>query len=134
TCTIADAPLTAPCPVPVELRTQGGGQSVTRTISATDGGAATLVVNGIDVDLTRPSVSIAGVRSGTTYVGAAPRGRCVAADRLSGVASCRLMSTVRGTQVTYRAIATDRAGNVSSTSRTVTVLSRYYLAGSSFVN
>jgi hypothetical protein len=88
-------------------------------------------VRGIDIDLTRPTVSIAGARGGATYSGADPRGRCVAADRLSGVASCRLTKTVRGTSVTYRATATDRAGNTSSTSLTVTVLA-YYLAGARY--
>jgi hypothetical protein len=133
TCMTDGAPLTAPCPKPVVLKTQGAGQSVTRTIAATDGGQATVVVNGINIDLTPPRVSIAGVRDGATYSGTAPLARCVGTDRLSGVASCRITRTARGTHVTYQATATDRAGNVSRTSLTVTVLG-HYLAGASYVH
>jgi hypothetical protein len=127
TCTATSAALTAPCPAAVTLH-PGAGQSVTRTIGATDGGSSTAVVSGINIDLTRPRVSIAGVRAGTTYDGGAPQGRCVAGDRLSGIASCRLTRTVNGARVTYRATATDRAGNVARTSIGVRTLA-YYLAG-----
>ena len=125
TCTTAGAPLTRPCPDAVMLRHQGAGQSVTRTITATDGGVATVAVRGIDIDLTRPKVSIAGPRDGATYGGSAPSARCVASDRLSNVASCRLAKTVHGTRVTYRATATDRAGNITRASLTVTVRAQY---------
>jgi hypothetical protein len=92
-----------------------------------------VVVNGIDIDLTRPQVSIVGAHDGATYSGKAPSPRCVGADPLSGVASCRLTKSVNGAQVTYRATATDRAGNVSRTSLTVTVLG-YYLEGAPFAH
>ncbi|MGH8862921.1 MAG: hypothetical protein ACRDVG_17075, partial [Jatrophihabitantaceae bacterium] len=130
TCTTNGAPLAAPCPAPVVLR-EGAGQSVTRTISATDGGESTAVVSGISIDLTRPGVSIAGVRAGATYDGAVPQARCVAGDRLSGTASCRLTKAVDGTRVTYRATATDAAGNVTRTSVTVRTLANY-LAGAPY--
>jgi hypothetical protein len=132
TCTATSAQLTASCPAPLVLH-QGAAQSVARTISAADGGEATVVVNGIDIDLTRPQVSVAGVRDGATYSGAAPSVRCVATDPLSGVASCRLAKSVRGTHVTYRAVATDQAGNVSRTSVTIKVLG-YYLVNAPFKN
>jgi hypothetical protein len=131
TCITAGAPLTAPCPAPVVLRHQGAGQSVTRTISAGDGGTATVAVRGINIDTSRPAVAISGVRNGASYSGTAPRARCAATDRLSGVASCTLTSSVRGTRTTYRATATDRAGNTAITSVTVTVLA-YYLAGAPY--
>jgi hypothetical protein len=133
TCVPDGAPLTGPCPAPVVLSHAGAGLSVTRTVSATDGGETTVVVRGIDIDLTRPRVSIAGVRAGATYGATVPHARCVASDRLSGVASCRITRTVRGTQVRYDATATDKAGNVSHASLTVTVLG-YYLQGAPFVH
>ena len=133
TCFATTAPLTGPCPAPVVLDHGGAAQSVTRTISATDGGEATVVVSGISIDLISPHVSIGGVRDGATYDGAAPQAHCLGSDRLSGIASCRLTKSVRGTHVTYRAVATDRAGNVSRTSATITVLA-YYLVGAPFEN
>ena len=132
TCTATSAALIEPCPPSVVLH-EGAGQSVTRVISATDGGASTVVASGIDIDLTRPRVSITGVHAGATYDGEAPEARCVATDRLSGVASCQLTKTVNGTRVSYRATAIDNAGNISRTSLTVTVLG-YYLAGATYVH
>ena len=55
TCKETSAPLTTACPAPVTLSRNAAGQSVTRTIMATDGGAATAVVSGINIDTVRPS-------------------------------------------------------------------------------
>lgn len=115
TCEATSAPLSESCPEPVRLSRSEAAQSVTRTVLAADGGAATAVVDGIDVDRVRPSVRIRGVRAGATYFATGPRARCRATDRLSGVAACKVRRTTRGTRVVYVATATDRAGNRSRT-------------------
>ncbi len=123
TCATQGAPLTTPCPSSVTLTRSGAAQSVTRTITAANGGAATAAITGIDLDRTRPSVRVLGVRNGHGYDGVSPRIRCAARDRLSGVARCRLLlrrSHGRGgleiTTVRYTATAISRAG----TSRRIT--------------
>jgi hypothetical protein len=115
-CTTAGAPLTRPCPSAVTVSHDGGGKSVTRTITATDGGAATVVVSPINIDKTPPKVRVNGVRNGATYDGVAPVARCVAKDKLSGVASCHLTKHTHGTTTTYTATASDRAGNKTTVS------------------
>lgn len=132
-CLTHGAPLTAACPSPVTLSSNGAGQSVSRTIMATNGGAATASVNGINIDRKPPTVTITGVTNGAYYPGAAPRAHCVAHDPLSGVASCRLTSKASGTSVTVTARATDRAGNVSTTHRTYYVL-RIFILGATMKN
>ncbi|SDS05777.1 40-residue YVTN family beta-propeller repeat-containing protein [Nocardioides scoriae] len=114
-CQPTSGALTEPCPAPVTLAAEGAGQSVTRTVLATDGGATTVVVGGIDIDTTRPTVELTGVRAGATYFAAGPDAACRSTDRLSGVESCTVARTTRGRKVTYVATATDRAGNTSST-------------------
>ena len=114
-CTPGSASLTAACPAAVTLTRGAGGQSVTRTITTTDGGTDTVAIRGIDIDQTQPTVHVAGIRAGAEYVGAAPTGRCAATDRPSGIARCTLTRRTRGDETTVRATAIDRAGNVSST-------------------
>jgi len=112
TCVTNGSDLPGGCPAPVTLSGNGRSLSVTKTITASDGGSATAEVNGIRIDRNRPSVRIRGVKGGRTYR-RAPKGRCVARDPLSGVRSCRLKKTRKGSRVTYVAKATDRAGNVT---------------------
>jgi YVTN family beta-propeller protein len=114
TCTESGAPLTAACPAPVTLSDSAAGQSVTRTIIATDGGAATATVS-VDIDRVRPTVRITKVRAGATYFAHGPAAGCRATDRHSGVATCKVTRRTKGNRVVYRAVATDRAGNTSST-------------------
>ena len=131
-CTTDGAPLTAACPAAVVLGRDGAAQSVTRTVSATDGGMSTVTVRGINIDRSRPSVSVAGVRSGATYYGTVPKAACRAKDALSGVARCAIV--LRGGPtgtVTFRASATDRAGNVSTVSGTYRVVATQ-LRGTSY--
>ena len=97
------------------LSRSAAGQSVTRTIIATDGGAATVVASGINIDSVRPVARVTGVRAGATYFATGPVAGCRATDSLSGVATCTVTRTTRGHQVAYVATATDRAGNRSST-------------------
>lgn len=114
TCHQTSAALTAACPAAVTLSRNAAGQSVNRTIIATDGGAATAVVSGINIDSVRPTARVTGVRAGATYFLSGPVAGCHATDSLSGVASCTVTRTTRGHRVTYVATATDRAGNRSS--------------------
>jgi hypothetical protein len=122
TCVARGAALVGDCPAPVELSTDGAGQSVSRTITATDGGAATATVSGINIDQAVPQVRITGVRAGWRYFAALPTPHCVASDALSGIASCRITRSVRGDLVTLRATATDRAGNTAHARTTVYVV------------
>jgi hypothetical protein len=115
-CVTHGAPLTGPCPSPVHFTHNGAGQSVTRTITATDGGADTVVVRGINIDKTSPRVHVSGVHDGAVYYGAPPKAHCVASDALSGVASCTLSLHTHGTLTKYTAKATDRAGNTATVS------------------
>gem|GEM_PF-2486517 len=116
TCTATSAALTTPCPSPVTLSANGAGQSVSRTITAADGGAATAVVSGINIDQTKPVVTIHGVTSGHTYAHK-PSFRATASDPISGIASlevARSVSTKSGlTTVDYVVTATNKAGGVT---------------------
>ena len=114
-CQQTSAPLSAACPAPVTLSRSAAGQSVTRTIMATDGGAATVVAGRINIDSVRPVARVTGVRAGATYFATGPVAGCRATDSLSGVATCTVTRTTTGHQVAYLATATDRAGNRSST-------------------
>ncbi len=132
-CAPHGAPLTAACPSPVTLRASRAGQSVSRTVMATDGGIATASVSGIDVDRRTPRVRIAGVKAGRTYLGRAPKPRCVAQDSLSGISTCTLRRHVSGVSTRWTALATDAAGNQARTSVTYRVLP-IYLQGATYRN
>jgi hypothetical protein len=132
-CTAHGAALTASCPAPVTFTHNGAGQAVTRTVTAVDGGGATIAVRGINIDAVMPSARITGVRNGAVYFGAAPAARCVAADALSRVAACRLTTKRHGETTTVTATATDRAGNVASTHVSYQTLT-YYVRGATFHN
>jgi hypothetical protein len=121
-CAANGAALATACPGPVTLRANAAGQSATGTVSAVDGGVATVSVTGIDIDTVKPAVRIAGAKQGATYLGTLPTPRCVAKDRLSGVASCRLTRHAVGSRVRWKAVATDRAGNKGTVAIRATVL------------
>jgi sugar lactone lactonase YvrE len=112
-CTVGTAPLVAPCPRPVTLSASKARQSVTRTITATDGGTAAVTKSGINIDKVKPTVAIHGPKAGKTYRGHAPKATCIGHDKLSGIASCRITRRTSGKHVTLTAIATDKAGNVA---------------------
>ena len=111
TCTTYGAPLIRPCPSAVTLSHSGRGQSVTRTITTTEGRTDTVRVRGLNIDRVKPHVRVKGVHDGAVYTGTPPRPRCVGRDALSGLASCHVMVHTHGRKFTYRAVATDRAGN-----------------------
>jgi uncharacterized repeat protein (TIGR02543 family) len=120
-CTAHGAPLLTSCPDRYTFRESAAGQSVTRTIQSTDGGAATVTSSGINLDRNPPSVSIRGIRDHAVYE-AAPAARCVAKDSLSGIASCKLGLRYSDRTTTVTAVATDRAGNTRSTRVSYTTL------------
>jgi 6-phosphogluconolactonase (cycloisomerase 2 family) len=119
TCSPGSARLSPPCPVPATLSHNGAAQYLKRTIYATDGGTATLIVYPINIDRVRPQLTVIGATDGGTYP-KTRRLRCKATDALSGLASCNLKvhHTRHGdtTKIAYTANAADKAGNT----RTVT--------------
>jgi hypothetical protein len=107
TCIPHGSPLVGPCPSPVVLTGSGADQSVTRTITAQDGGSATVTRDNIDIDRVAPVVKVKG---------ATPR--CAAKDPLSGVARCALKTKRVGDRLVVTATAVDRAGNKAKAKRT----------------
>jgi hypothetical protein len=121
-CASPGAALSSPCPSPVVLDRDGAGQSVSRSVTSTDGGVATAVVSGINIDTVAPRVKLTGLRRGAQLVATTPKApRCKATDSLSGVLTCtvdkKVVKTAGGTRVRYRAVATDRAGNTARSTR-----------------
>lgn len=128
TCQERGAALTG-CPAAVVLSGSGADQTATGTVTAVDGGSASVTVAGIGIDTTAPVVKVTGVKNGKKYAGTRkPNPRCVATDKVSGLArACSVNQTVvkrtrAGIVMRYRAVARDVAGNVT------TVVGRYTLA------
>ena len=109
---------------------------MTGSVAATDGGAASVTVTGLNVDLTAPTVTVKGVTSGAKFAGPLTSAiTCASTDALSGPAA---PCTVAVTKLTgaktpfwvttwrYTARGADAAGNT----RTVTGT---YSTGSIFV-
>ena len=121
TCAAGSAPLT--CPAPVVLDHEGAGQTVTRTVVATDGGLAMVTAGPVNIDLTAPLAKVAGVVQGAVYNGPAPAATCAGSDALSGLATCTVTTTGQfpGT-LQSTATAVDQAGN--TTTSTVTYRTR----------
>ncbi len=130
-CATNGAPLTGPCPDAVRFAANGAAQSTTQTIAATNGGVATVTVNGVNLDQTAPAVRVTGVRNGAGYGGKAPTAHCVGGDALSGLASCTLTRHTSGTLTSYSARATDQAGNTRTVRGSYRVL-KIYLQGAAY--
>jgi hypothetical protein len=131
-CVTNGAALVTRCPARVILARSGAAQSLTRTIVATNGGAATVVIRNINIDRVRPTARVSGVRNGAVYYGTAPTARCIGRDTLSGVATCRIGFSRRGERTTYRATVTDKAGNVRTLTGSYRTL-KIYLQGTRYV-
>ncbi|MGI3783950.1 MAG: hypothetical protein ACRYG2_24570, partial [Janthinobacterium lividum] len=114
TCTEGSAALSGECPDPVTLTEDGASQGVTRTITAEDGGVASVSVTGINIDTTGPNVDATGVAEGQRFFAAAPEAGCIVTDALSGAYGCSATREVTGKVVTYSVNASDQAGNVST--------------------
>ncbi|HUR75262.1 MAG TPA: choice-of-anchor Q domain-containing protein [Sporichthya sp.] len=117
TCTPGSSPLTAPCPGPMVLSTQGANQGGTVTIANQQGLTSSIKV-ALNIDKGLPKIAIRGVKKGRTYP-QARRVTCVATDSLSGPYVCQVTGTgklVKGNtqvRVNYTATAVDRAGNIA---------------------
>ena len=113
------------CPRALTLRRSGRNLTVERTITSVAGASATVVLRHIKIDLTKPRIRWTGARSHVRYRGRAPRVRCVASDRVSGIRSCRVRRHIarRGEleTVTYRALARSWAGTTRTASLTIYV-------------
>ncbi|WP_344735669.1 Ig-like domain repeat protein, partial [Nocardioides fonticola] len=113
-CTAGSGALVGACPAPVVIGRSTKGRTVTGTVLADDGGRATVTTEVVKVDLVKPKVRIKGLAAG-----AAGKPRCVARDKTSGVASCRLKVRTHRDRVVYIAIAKDVAGNTTKVRKTV---------------
>ena len=112
----------APLPRTGALHRNGAGKSVTRTISAVNGGAASVTVRGINIDRTWPTVGITGIRNGRRCTTAGRR-RCAAPDATRFRESPPARSPKPGMARARRtATATDRAGNTRTISGSYTTL------------
>lgn len=105
---------------------EGADQNVSGTCTDSAGNSTSATVSDIDVDLTAPSITWVGgpADGGSYYFGQVPAaGACTASDALSGPGDCTVSgySTAVGTH-TLTATAYDLAGNVTTESRTYTVL------------
>ncbi|MBD8605322.1 Ig-like domain repeat protein [Aeromicrobium sp. CFBP 8757] len=125
TCAPNGAPLVTECPSPVTIGAEGVAPAITRSISAADGGVATVSVDGIAVDRSAPRAKVTGVKAGRSYAGTAPKARCAARDAVSGVDSCTVSRKTKGSRTTVTAVATDRAGNTSRASVTYSTRAVY---------
>lgn len=110
-CVAGSGAVVGACPSPVVIGRSTKGRAVTGTVLAEDGGRATVTTEVLRVDVKRPKVRITGIAAGNP--------RCVAKDKTSGVASCRLKVRTHRDRVVYIAIARDVAGNTSRVKKTV---------------
>jgi hypothetical protein len=122
-CNGAGSTIVGGCPRAVVLRHSGPDLTVIRTIRTIKGASASIVLRGIKIDLTKPRVEIVGVRNHALYHGSKPPVTCAASDPISGIASCRVVTTVKRTStldtITYTAIATSWAGLTQRTTETI---------------
>jgi hypothetical protein len=112
TCEPGSGTLTTACPKPVVLSKNRAGQSLTRTVTNSAGGSATITVKAINIDKTAPTIAIHGLSRGRLKAG--HKLTMTARDTLSGVIHRGLAQRRRGQVVHYTATAKDRAGNVTA--------------------
>jgi hypothetical protein len=122
-CNGAGSTIVGGCPRSVLLTRSGPDVTVIRTIRTAKGTSASIVLRGIKLDLTKPRVQIVGVRNHALYHGRKPPVSCAATDPVSGIASCRVVTTVKRSSkldtITYTAIATSLAGLTQRTTETI---------------
>ena len=103
------------CPRGFMITTSGKEIQAHGKVTTTAGQTATVVVRGINIDLTRPTVRIAGPNPHLTYQLNRPSARCRATEHMSGIRSCRLSARSTtfpgGYAVHYTARATSNAGS-----------------------
>jgi Bacterial Ig-like domain (group 3) len=122
-CNAAGSSIDGGCPRPLVLTQSSADLSVTRTIRTAEGTTATVALRGIKIDLTKPEVEIVGVRNHALYHGTKPPVSCAATDRVSGIASCKVITNVKRSSklatITYTAVATSGAGLTDRTTETI---------------
>jgi Bacterial Ig-like domain (group 3) len=122
-CNAAGSSVDGGCPRPVVLAQSGADLNVTRTIRTGAGTTATVALRGIKIDLTKPRVEIVGVRNHALYHGSKPPVSCAATDPVSGIASCKVIATVKRSStmetITYVAAATSWAGVTEHATETI---------------
>jgi hypothetical protein len=122
-CSGAGSKIIGGCPRTLVLTRSGDDLTVIRTIRTVKGRSATVVLRGLKIDLIKPKLEIVGVRNRALYHGSRPPVSCAATDPVSGIASCRVITTVKRTSTldtfTYTAIATNWAGLTRRTTETV---------------
>ena len=95
------------------------------------GNCSTGTVDGIQIDRTKPDITVSGVEAGKTYtLGAVPTAACSATDGLSGIDGACTATQTGGNancvgEFTYTATATDKAGNTRTASTTYRVVYRF---------
>ncbi|MBF4163339.1 Ig-like domain repeat protein [Nocardioides acrostichi] len=105
------------CPDDVVLGDDGAGQSAQGSVQASDGGADSVTVSGIDIDRTAPRVLVRGVKAKKTY-SSLRHIRCAVHDAVSGADGCKVRTHRTRRQgrpdiVRYVVVGKDVAGNVT---------------------
>ncbi len=109
-CTEDGSPLLEPCPTGDNIAEEGANRTRSHTITADDGGSDTVTVS-VDIDLTAPAVTLAGITAAPYLEDPRRTARCVGSDALSGIASCVVNAfELGGGKVRVEALATDKAG------------------------
>jgi adhesin/invasin len=120
-------PLTAACPEPAVLTADASGQVVTRSVTDSLGSVGSVTTAPVSIDQTKPTLKVKGAKKRATYA-KAPKLRCKATDKLSGVASCKITTkrtkSKKGTLVRWTAVALDKAGNTASSQGKYTIRKR----------
>ena len=126
TFTCTDPTGVASCPASRTVSAQGANQSFSVTATDLAGNGTPITVSAINIDLTAPTLTV----TAPTSVGPLDTVTitCAASDALSGVATASCVdrtfaaSTLTPGANTFTFSATDFAGNVSTTTRTITLV------------
>jgi hypothetical protein len=113
------------CPRWFTITTSGKGIHADGKVTTTSGQTAKVAVRAVNIDLTKPSVSIGGQNPRRTYLLRAPAAHCRAIEAVSGIRACKLSehsaSVAGGYVIRYTAHATSNAGSSSTRRATVRV-------------
>jgi len=126
----------ASCSSPTTLSSDGANQSAQGTATDNAGNTDSATVSDINIDKTKPTVSVNGFTDGKqfTLADTLPTATCDASDSLSGLASTpspvktadtRTSSTNNTGKVTYKCEATDKAGNTASDTKSFYVVYKF---------
>jgi hypothetical protein len=111
TYTCVEGSATVHCPTVTHF-SKTGKHTVTKSITAADGGKASITVK-VNLDLGKPKVTVTGAKKGHTYA-AKRKLKAHCSDAKSGVASCKVKQTKSGHTYHWVATVKDKAGNVAT--------------------